>query len=95
MVLAAAAGVPALAIDYRPKCRDFQASIGRSEWVVSTLEVTRDVILDAVVELHEDRDRHVRAIRDHVDRARTKLEEGERVAAELLSGSSGVVLRAS
>lgn len=36
LVLAAAAGVPGIALEYRPKCRDFQASVGRAEHVMRT-----------------------------------------------------------
>src|SRR4051794_12788105 len=35
-ILAAAVDVPAIALEYRPKCRDFQESVGRGEYVMRT-----------------------------------------------------------
>jgi polysaccharide pyruvyl transferase WcaK-like protein len=85
VVLASAVAVPAVAIDYRPKCRDFQLSIGRGDWTVSTLDVTATRILDAVSALHEDRERHAREIEDAVRRARTSLRDGERRVEQLVA----------
>jgi polysaccharide pyruvyl transferase WcaK-like protein len=84
VVLAAAVAVPALAIDYRPKCRDFQLSIGRGEWSVSTLDISAQRILDDVSALHEHREQHAQEIHTHVLRARETLVEGERRVKRLL-----------
>jgi GT2 family glycosyltransferase len=48
VVLAAAVGTPFVAVEYRPKLRDFAASIGRTDVVVRTDEMDR---LPAVVDL--------------------------------------------
>ena len=85
VVLAAAVAVPALAIDYRPKCRDFQRSIGRGAWTVSTLELSAGRLLDAVAELHEERDRHAAEIHAEVHRAKELLVAGEREVRRLLA----------
>jgi len=83
VVLAAAVAVPALAVDYRPKCRDFQLSIGRGDWTVSTLDVTAEVVVDNVVRLHEARAEHARQIHEAVVTAKAALRDGERVVAGL------------
>ena len=48
LVLAARLGIPTLALEYRPKCRDFQLSIGRGEQVLRTSDVTVDSLVDFV-----------------------------------------------
>jgi hypothetical protein len=83
VVLAAAVAVPALAVDYRPKCRDFQLSIGRGDWTVSTLDVSAELVVDRVTRLHEARSEHARHILDAVATAKTALRDGERVVAAL------------
>ena len=88
VVFAAAMGVPALAIDYRPKCRDFQLSIGRGEWTVSTLEITAGRLRDAVVELHEGRAEHARQIEAEVAAAKQKLRAGERELQRVFGSAS-------
>lgn len=85
VVLAAAVAVPALAVDYRPKCRDFQLSIGRGEWTVSTLDISAQLVVDQVTRLHEDRNDHARDIHGAVTKARTALREGERTVARALA----------
>jgi polysaccharide pyruvyl transferase WcaK-like protein len=85
IVLAAAAAVPALAIDYRPKCQDFQDSIGRGEWTVRSTDITARTILEAVAQLHHERAHHVQAIQEEVAHARTLLVEGERAVQRILA----------
>ncbi|MEA3509853.1 MAG: glycosyltransferase [Actinomycetota bacterium] len=49
-VLAASVGTPFVAVEYRPKLRDFARSIGREDSVVRTDEVERlDSVVDAVL----------------------------------------------
>jgi polysaccharide pyruvyl transferase WcaK-like protein len=52
VVLAAAMDAPFVAVEYRPKVRDFAASVGRDDVVVRTDEIQR---LDEVVDLALDR----------------------------------------
>jgi polysaccharide pyruvyl transferase WcaK-like protein len=85
VVLAAAVAVPALAVDYRPKCRDFQLSIGRGDWTVSTLDVSAALVVDRVTRLHEARSEHVRHIQDAVANARATLRDGERAVVHALA----------
>jgi hypothetical protein len=77
VVLAAAVGVPAVAIDYRPKCRDFQLSIDRQDWTVSTIDITAGGVLDMVIALHEQRAHHADRIHQEVARAKRALRAGE------------------
>jgi glycosyltransferase involved in cell wall biosynthesis len=52
VVLAAAMGTPFVAVEYRPKVRDFAASVGRDDVVVRTDEIER---LDGVIDLALER----------------------------------------
>jgi glycosyltransferase involved in cell wall biosynthesis len=52
VVLAAAVGTPFVAVEYRPKVRDFAASVGRDDTVVRTDEIER---LDDVVRMSLER----------------------------------------
>lgn len=64
-VLAAAVGTPFVAVEYRPKLRDFARSIGREDDVVRTDEMERlDEVVDAVI---ADRDRIAEEIGAAVD----------------------------
>ena len=91
VVFAAAVAVPALAVDYRPKCRDFQLSIGRGEWTVSTLDITGDMVVDGVTRLHEARTQHAGQIHDAVVKAKSALRDGERFVARALAAREGTV----
>jgi polysaccharide pyruvyl transferase WcaK-like protein len=74
VVLAAGAGVPAVMVEYQPKCRDFMASIDRSEWCVRTDEITAANVLERVEALAVDRDVHAARIDDAVNVLRGRLE---------------------
>lgn len=52
-VLAAAANVPFVSLEYQPKCRDFAASIGWEEFVVRTDRVTSKGLIDLVAAMIE------------------------------------------
>ena len=77
VVLAAAVAVPAVAIDYRPKCRDFQLSIDREDWTVSTTDITTALMLDTVNAHHQQRPYHAERIQVAVARAKVALRAGE------------------
>jgi hypothetical protein len=53
-VLAAAAGVPFVPLEYRPKVRDFAESIGWGEEVIRTSDVSAAALADCVRRLHVD-----------------------------------------
>ena len=50
--LAYCAGVPALMIEYRPKCRDFMESIGAGDFVMRADQLSVDELLAKIEELH-------------------------------------------
>ncbi len=55
LVLAAAAGVPVVGLEYQPKCADFLASVGAVERAIRTDRVTADVLHEHIVDLVENR----------------------------------------
>ena len=84
VVLAALAGVPSVALAYRPKTEDFMASIGRSEFCVRTSDVEGGGLVETIVALSDQHDRHAadqsaaigtlrRALRTEAARIRTTL----------------------
>jgi polysaccharide pyruvyl transferase WcaK-like protein len=72
-VVAAAAHVPAIALEYQPKCRDFQASIGRERWLVRTDELTAGLLVDMTEELAGARSEHSRAVEEGIAPLRERL----------------------
>ena len=83
VVLAAAMGTPFVAVEYRPKVRDFAASVGREDVVVRTDEIER---LDEVVDLALDRSaEHTGETAEAVD----ALRDRQRSAAELVRSTLG------
>ena len=50
-VLAAAANVPVIILEYQPKCRDFALSIGWDRFTIRTSQLTRQKLLDMVYEM--------------------------------------------
>jgi hypothetical protein len=73
VALAAAAGVPALALEYHPKCAELHALVGREEHVIRTDAVTAAAI-EEHVESFADREPHARAVAEGVAAAVTRLE---------------------
>jgi hypothetical protein len=59
LVFAASVFVPTFALVYRPKCMDFQASIGRLMFATTTDSVEPASVADAVVAISEDRNRQI------------------------------------
>ncbi|GAA4965990.1 polysaccharide pyruvyl transferase family protein [Kineococcus glutinatus] len=62
VVLAAAVRVPALAVEYRPKCLDFQRSIGRGAHAVSSAGLAAGDVVERTEDLLEHRDAHSAAV---------------------------------
>jgi hypothetical protein len=73
VVLAAAAGVPGVMIEYHPKCRDFQASIGRERHTVRTDELQPELLNELTFELADARDMHAEELTRAVDERRFAL----------------------
>ena len=77
VVLATAVNVPTLALEYHPKCRDFQLSVGRADYIVRTDRLDPDAIMDRLDDLAERRDTHAAEI----VRATAVLRQSLRAAA--------------
>ncbi len=86
LVLAAAAGVPVVGLEYQPKCADFLASVGAVDRAVRTDRVTAEVLHEHVVDLVANRAREsarllgeVNGLRalltDEVDRIRRRVSD--------------------
>jgi hypothetical protein len=67
--------VPAIALEYRPKCRDFQESVGRGEYVMRTDALDGALLGEWIERITADRDRH------STDLARAVSGYRERLAA--------------
>jgi hypothetical protein len=55
-ILAAAANIPFISLEYQPKCRDFAASIGWEDFVVRTDQLEVGGLIELVVDLTEQLD---------------------------------------
>jgi len=85
-VLAAAAGVPFVAVEYRPKVRDFAESIGAVAQTFRSSEIEFDELARAVLRVYGD----LSAVRERLDARVAELSEtfreyAHRVERELLS----------
>ena len=88
VVLATAMGVPSVSIEYLPKCRDFQASVGRERFALPMSELSIEALSDMTDYLAANWDAEVRrieaavgrilgALRDHIDAfTASRLENG-------------------
>jgi hypothetical protein len=70
-VLAASVGVPSIALEYQPKCRDFQASIGREQYCYRLHDLVPDALVEAVTTSLAARDTE----RSELDRRTTELRQ--------------------
>jgi hypothetical protein len=55
-ILAAAANVPFVSLEYQPKCRDFAASLGWEDFVIRTDALQPQILIDRVSKLIEELD---------------------------------------
>jgi polysaccharide pyruvyl transferase WcaK-like protein len=74
VVLATAAAVPSVMLEYQPKCLDFMRSVGRAEWSVRTDALQPAVLAGMVGELASKRSEHAAEITREVARLRQDLE---------------------
>lgn len=75
VVFASAVYVPAVMLEYHPKCADFHDSLGRSRYTMRTDRVTSDALVAMVDEIAASRDEHQAALLAGVARLRGRLEE--------------------
>jgi hypothetical protein len=73
VVLASAVFVPSLMLEYMPKCRDFQASLGREDRTLRTDSVTSSAIVEHVRELDVQRAGERDILEEAVSDLRTRL----------------------
>lgn len=73
VVLAACAAVPAVMIEYQPKCRDFMASIDGTDWLVRTDHIASGPVLDRVLAAAASRDQESQRIEETVGVLRSRL----------------------
>lgn len=73
IVAAAAASVPSVTLEYRPKCADFQRSIGREQYAIRTDELSVGAIIEMIDDLASNSDLHADEIAHAVDQLRTGL----------------------
>ncbi len=90
VVLASAVFVPSLMLEYMPKCRDFQASLGREDRTLRTDSVTSSAVVEHVRELDAQRASERDILEGAVSDLRTRLEtEAARISGrveEILAG---------
>ena len=75
LVLAAAAGVPVVGLEYQPKCADFLASVGALDRAIRTDRVTADVLHEHVVDVVENRQAESVNLLSEVNGLRVLLDE--------------------
>jgi hypothetical protein len=85
-ILAAAAGAPAVALEYRPKCRDFQASVGRGEYVMRTDELDATALVDWVATISARRAEQSAALLEAVEGYRGALARTASAVAASVAG---------
>jgi len=85
IVLAAAAGTPFVALEYRPKCRDFAESVGCGPMVLRTDNFSADDILAKVEEIEHGYEAVRQALHDRVAQHRNSLRRAAREAQRYLS----------
>jgi polysaccharide pyruvyl transferase WcaK-like protein len=86
VVGAACVATPAVALEYRPKCRDFQESVGSGRWCLRTSEVTAPRLVDLTRELVAERGSVVASLAANVTRRRSALRRAATEAYEHLGG---------
>jgi hypothetical protein len=84
VVLASAVFVPSLMLEYMPKCRDFQASLGREDRTLRTDSVSSSAIVEHVRELDLQRTRERDTLEAAVGDLRSRLTtEAARIGGRL------------
>jgi polysaccharide pyruvyl transferase WcaK-like protein len=73
VVLAACASVPAVMLEYQPKCRDFMESIDRADWLVRTDRIDAAEVLDRVLAAEASREVQSHQIEQSVGALRSRL----------------------
>lgn len=83
LILAASAGVPCVGLSYDPKVESFLATVHQDN--IRLNEMTRDVLIDRVLNAWKDREALESRLSDAVPQLTESASENFRLAAELLS----------
>jgi hypothetical protein len=81
LVFAASVFVPTFALAYRPKCLDFQRSIGREAYAVRTNAFSAPAVAASIIEIVNDRDPQVATLRGAISERRRLLSAAVEEAA--------------
>jgi Polysaccharide pyruvyl transferase len=87
VVFASAAGVPSIALEYQPKCRDFQRSIGRGAFTFRTDRANVADLLDALDELLANHSLHTESLTAAVEEKRQALGRSAELIHDLVRGA--------
>lgn len=90
VVLATAVFVPSLMLEYRPKCLDFQRSLGPASHTIRTGSFVAQDVVAKVEELSLDRERQQAALIEAVGRLRARLRSAGQARLRDLSGSEAI-----
>ena len=88
VILAFAAGVPSVMLEYQPKCRDFMESVDHPEWSFRTDRLVGGDLFEVIGGMREEREMLVGQIRQTIDRFRALLAE-EVCRIGIVSGTTG------
>ena len=84
VVLASCVYTPAIMLEYRTKCRDFMASIGREKYTYRTDELDIDSIVGSISELYENTEEHQAHLYSQVQHCKTLLKAAAQKVKRIL-----------
>jgi polysaccharide pyruvyl transferase WcaK-like protein len=93
LVMAASAGVPTLALEYRPKCLDFQSSIGLESLSIRTDQLNRGLVVDAIDYALEERSRLSASMTVKIVELRTRLFHAQERNLQISRGTQAMPIR--
>jgi polysaccharide pyruvyl transferase WcaK-like protein len=87
-ILAAAAGIPGIMLEYQPKCRDFMESVAQPQWSIRTDQLDAARLVDLATDLSENRQQQAKILNASVAELRQRLREEIARLGEM-TGQSG------
>lgn len=87
IILSATCYTPFVALSYRPKHHDFTDSIGMSDYIIKTTNVTDDRLRTLLEQIQSEHDSIVDSIEDEVSKKRDDLEDFAREITDNISSS--------
>ncbi|WP_431882313.1 polysaccharide pyruvyl transferase family protein [Micromonospora gifhornensis] len=86
VVGAACVATPSIALEYRPKCRDFQESVGAGRWTIRTSEATGGALAAMTHQLYDERESAMKTLAEQVTDRRAAIGLAAIEAYETLDG---------